>query len=121
MDEPRGVTAFRLEGTSMSPVFRAGGIALVSGAASFGAQGALAPGDCAVYEYRGRTMLHRVVKTEASGAWFADDAGAIKRHKVPWTAVRGKVVRGGFLSGGLPGLLYHRCGTAFRKLISKFR
>ena len=113
--------AFRLEGTSMCPIFRDGDVVLASYPVPFGARGAIVPGDCAIYEYQGRALLHRVVKAETSGAWFADDAGRISPHKVPWPAFRGKVVRGGFFSGGLPGFLYHVGGTSFRRLLAKFR
>ena len=60
------VSAFRLEGSSMLPVFKPGEIALVSG-------DGLKAGDCAVYSYKGRVLL--VLKTAPAGAWFSDDAG----------------------------------------------
>ncbi len=90
--------AFRLEGSSMLPVFGPGEIAPVSAARP-------RPGDCAVYSYEGRTLLHRVTKVSVAGAWLADDAGRLEPHFVLWAEVRGRAL-GGFLAGGLPGRLY---------------
>lgn len=89
---------FRLEGSSMLPIFKPGEISLVL-------PGGLAPGDCAVYLYRGRALLHRVVRVSAAGAWLADDAGRLEPHFVPLEDIKGKAL-GGFLAGGLPGRLY---------------
>lgn len=82
----------------MLPVFRPGGLAPVSAARP-------RPGDCAVYSYGGRTLLHRVLKVSAGGAWLADDAGRLEPHFVPWADVRGRAL-GGPLSVGLAGRLY---------------
>lgn len=82
----------------MLPVFRPGGIAPVSAARP-------RPGDCAVYSYKGRILLHRVLRAGPDGAWLADDAGRLEPHFVPWPDVRGRAL-GGFLAGGLPGRLY---------------
>ena len=101
--------AFRLKGSSMFPVFRAGGAALVDGSRP-------APGDCAVYSYMGATLLHRVVGTSPSGAWLADDAGRLEPHFVPWARVRGKA-RGGLLSSGLAGLAYCKARRAVSALL----
>ena len=98
----------------MLPLFKTGDIVLVSSLT-------IKKGDCAVYDHEGRTLLHRVVDSGASGLWFADDAGRIAPHLVPWSAVRGKVVGGGFLTDGLPGFLYSRGRTMIRKLLRNFR
>lgn len=90
--------AFRLEGSSMLPVFKPGEISLVL-------PGSLAPGDCAVYLYRGRTLLHRVLKVSHGGVWLGDDASRLEPHFVPLEDIKGKAL-GGFLAGGLPGRLY---------------
>lgn len=82
----------------MLPVFRPGDIAPVSAARP-------RPGDCAVYSYKGSTLLHRVLRAGPDGAWLADDAGRLEPHFVPWPDVRGRAL-GGFLAGGLPGRLY---------------
>lgn len=100
-------SSFRLEGSSMLPVFRPGQCAIVLSARP-------AAGDCAVYEYEGRTLLHRVLKTGPEGVWFADDAGRLKPHLITWEKVRGKVSSGHPLSGGLCGRLY----SGFRRFMA---
>ena len=99
--------AFRLEGSSMHPVFKPGQVVLVQPCRAETAV-PLATGDCAVYSYKGRTLLHRVVKAGPCGVWFADDAGRIAPHLVGWELVRGRVVGGNFLSRGFCGLVYSK-------------
>jgi len=82
----------------MLPVFKPGEVALAR-------PGRLRPGDCAVYSWQGRTLLHRVLRTGSEGVWLADDAGRLAPHFVPWAAIKGRAF-GGPLSGGLPGRLY---------------
>lgn len=94
-----GVAAFRLEGSSMLPVFKAGEFSIVRPAG-------LAAGDCAVYEYEGRNLLHRVLKAGPEGVLFADDAGRLEPHLAAWGKVRGKVLSGHPLAGGLCGRIY---------------
>ena len=84
----------------MLPLFRPGETAL----AETGARPD--PGDCAVYLWEDRTLLHRVIRAEEAGAWLADDAGRIAPHFVPWAAVLGRVCGGGPFAGGLLGRLY---------------
>jgi len=103
--------AFRLEGSSMLPVFKPGGLALVDG-------GRPGPGDCAVYSYEGRTLLHRVLKTGPAGAWLSDDAGRLEPHLVPWENVRGRAPGDNFLARGLAGRLYSRCRRTFSRLLN---
>ncbi|OGS07032.1 MAG: hypothetical protein A2270_06310 [Elusimicrobia bacterium RIFOXYA12_FULL_51_18] len=103
-----GVEAFRLEGASMFPVFKPGGVVFVLSCSPHTSAFSLSAGDCAVYEFEGRTLLHRVVKAGAAGACFSDDAGRIKPHYVPWSAVRGKVVSRNPFAGGLAGFVYSR-------------
>lgn len=105
--------AYRLEGSSMSPLFRPGGIAFIEPV-----RPGVSPraGDCAVYEYNGRVLLHRVVGTDRAGVRFADDAGLLDVHSVPWRDVRGKVISGNPLANGLPGLLYSKA----RSLLGRF-
>lgn len=91
----------------MLPVFRPGGVALAEGTGP----GLLRPGDCAVYLYGGRTLLHRVLAAGPEGAWLADDAGRLTPHLVPWSAVLGRAL-GGPLAGGLCGLVYSRLRRA---------
>lgn len=93
----------------MLPVFRAGGAALVSAERP-------RPGDCAVYEYRGRRLLHRAVSVSPAGAVFADDAGRLEPHLVPWSAVHGRALSPNPLASGLPGLTYHKLRRAFSRL-----
>ena len=75
----------------------------------------LKTGDCAVYAYEGRTLLHRIIKIAPGGAWFADDAGRLEPHLIPWEKVRGKVLSRNPLAGGLCGFLY----SIFRRSIFK--
>ena len=100
--------AFRLEGSSMRPVFKPGQVVLVDALSPKLSAAVLKKGDCAVYSYKGRTLLHRVVKAGPGGVWFADDAGRISPHLVGWELVRGRVVGGNFLSRGFCGLVYSR-------------
>lgn len=99
----------RLKGSSMWPVFRPGRSALVSVRRP-------RTGDCAVYDFYGRVLLHRVIKTAQGGAWLADDAGRLKPHFVPWARIRGKAL-GGPLSGGLSGLAYSRLRRAISSVV----
>ncbi|OGR51217.1 MAG: hypothetical protein A2049_09165 [Elusimicrobia bacterium GWA2_62_23] len=103
--------AFLLEGSSMLPVFRPGGLAFVI-------DGRPSPGDCAVYSYKGRTLLHRVLRTTSRGAWLADDAGRLEPHLVPWKNVRGRATGDNFLARGLAGLVYSRCRRTFSRLLN---
>jgi len=94
-----GVSAFRLEGSSMLPVFKPGEVALVRPLG-------LSAGDCAVYTYKGGTLLHRVMKVAGNGAWFCDDAGRLEPHFVPLEHIRGKALSRHPLAGGLRGRIY---------------
>ena len=111
--------AFRLEGSSMLPVFKPGELALVQPPAAGTSAPRLSPGDCAVYEYEGRNLLHRVLKTGPAGAWFADDAGRLEPHLVRWEQVRGKVLSGHFLAGGLPGRIYSLLRRSLSRLLPR--
>ena len=102
--------AFCLEGSSMLPVFRPGQSVLVSPERT-------RPGDCAVYVYLGRTLLHRVLAVSPAGATLADDAGRLEPHFVPWGDVQGRAMGGHPLSAGAPGLLYSRARRLFGRLL----
>ena len=91
----------------MLPVFKPGQAALVSGERP-------GPGDCAVYSYAGRTLLHRVIKTGQAGAWLADDAGRLELHFVPWGDIRGRALGRHPLAGGFCGLVYSRLRRVWR-------
>ena len=99
----------------MHPVFQPGQVVLVAVISHKPSSTGLKKGDCAVYSYRGRTLLHRVVKAGPGGVWFSDDAGRIAPHLVGWELVRGRVVGGNLLSRGLCGLVYSR----LRRTVSK--
>jgi len=107
--------AFQLQGSSMHPVFKPGQVVLVDAIAQ--PSPGLKKGDCAVYSYRGRTLLHRVVKAGPCGVWFADDAGRIAPHLVGWELVQGRVVDGNFLSHGLCGLLYSKLRRSVSRVL----
>jgi len=101
------VKAVKLEGSSMCPLFRAGDIALVSltpcaAVPPFG----LAPGDCVVYRYEGRRLLHRVLAVDGFGLLVADDSGRIAAHHVAWQDIEGRVLSRNPLKKGFTGLLY---------------
>lgn len=102
--------AFRLEGSSMLPLFRPGETVRVSPERP-------RPGDCAVYGWLGRVLLHRVTAVCAEGATFADDAGRLEQHLVPWADVQGRVVSGKLLAGGPVGLVYSRGRRFFSRLL----
>lgn len=106
-----GVSAFRLEGSSMLPVFKPGEAALVLPAK-------LSAGDCAVYSYEGRTLLHRVLRACENGAWFGDDAGRLEPHFVPLENIRGKVQSRNPLAGGLAGRIYSRLRRSLSPLFT---
>lgn len=91
----------------MFPVFKSGEVAIVERKAQK-AKSKIKPGDCAVYSYEGRLLLHRVVKTGPEGAWLADDAGRLEPHLVPWVNIRGKVLSQNPLACGLCGLVYFK-------------
>lgn len=91
----------------MLPVFR-------PGQAVFVQAGRPRPGDCAVYAYLGRDLLHRVAAVCREGAVFADDAGRLEPHLVPWADVKGVVLGGGPLGGGLAG----RCYSLLRRALA---
>ncbi len=114
-----GVFAFRLEGSSMLPVFKPGDIVLVQPFSLKPLALSLSPGDCAVYSHKGRELLHRVVRTGPDGAWFADDAGRLEPHLTPWENVRGKVLSRNLLADGLCGRFYSKIrrivNAAFRQ------
>ena len=96
----------------MLPVFKPGGAVLVSGERP-------RPGDCAVYHYRGRTLLHRAVAVSAAWAVFADDAGRLEPHPVPWRGVRGRALSASPLASGLPGLAYHKLRRGLSRLLRR--
>ena len=108
------IKAFRLEGSSMLPVFKPGQAALVD-CKTRNTEHDINPGDCAVYSCGGRALLHRAVRTVRAGVWFADDAGRIDAHLVPWENIRGKVLSGHLLAGGFCGRVY----SGLRRAVSK--
>jgi hypothetical protein len=107
---------FRLEGSSMRPLFKPGQVALVSDAGR-GPHSGLKAGDCAVYELGDKVLLHRVTGLAHEGAWFADDAGRLVPHLVPFKMIRGRVLSRNPLTRGLCGLAYCRLRRALSKLV----
>lgn len=100
--------AFKLEGSSMLPLFRDGDIVLVRPLGSDPSAFRFSPGDCAVYDLDGRRLLHRVVGREAGGLLFSDDAGRLEPHFAGWETIEGKVVSGNPLKNGRIGLAYSK-------------
>jgi hypothetical protein len=87
---------FRLEGSSMRPLFREGATALVR-------RGKLRRGDCAVYLAGGRTLLHRVAGFAGDRVVLRDDGWEMPPHAVHPRHIIGRVVSGNPLKSGLPG------------------
>lgn len=99
------IKAVKLEGSSMLPLFKPGQTALVE-TAPFPRTITLSPGDCAVYSYEGRTLLHRVVSARRDGVVMSDDAGRLAPHFVPWENISGRVISRNPLKKGMAGLCY---------------
>jgi len=108
------VKAVKLEGSSMLPLFRPGRTALVETASVTG-NIKLAAGDCAVYSFEGRTLLHRVVAVRRDGVVLSDDAGRLTPHFVLWENISGRVLSRNPLKNGMAGLFYSRVKTFFSK------
>lgn len=108
------MNAFKLEGTSMLPLFKPGEVVIVQPFSLQPSAFSLFAGDCAVYNYEGRTLLHRVLGTEEKGAWLSDDAGLLAPHFVPWGRIEGKVISNNPLKNGITGLGYSK----FRQFLS---
>jgi len=105
----KDIKPFRLEGSSMLPLFRSGDIALVeplppSPSSSF----ILSPGDCVVYRHAGGLFLHRVLSADENGLLISDDAGLIAAHRVPREEVVGRVVTTNPLKKGFAGFAYSK-------------
>jgi signal peptidase I len=88
--------AFRLEGSSMRPLFRAGDTALV-------VPSRLGRGDCAVYRAGGRALLHRVAGFAGDRVVLRDDGWEMPPHAVHPRHILGRVVSRNPLKSGLPG------------------
>lgn len=106
--------AFKLEGSSMLPLFKPGEVVLVQPSPV-----TLSPGDCAVYEFGGRRLLHRVIRKEAGGFWLSDDAGRLKPHRAGWEQIEGKVISGNPLKNGRIGLAYSKLRRALSRHVHR--
>jgi hypothetical protein len=95
------IRAVKLEGSSMRPLFDEGEVVLVEDRRP-------AAGDCALYSYKGRRLLHRAFAVNENGLFISDDAGCLEPHLVPWTDVEGRVKSSNPLKNGFFGLLYFR-------------
>ncbi len=103
----------------MLPVFKPGELVLVTREKRHGENtGYLGVGDCAVYTYEGRTLLHRVVKAGPDGVWFADDAGRIAPHLVGWELVRGRALSSHPLAAGGLGFFYSKFRRSLYKILN---
>ena len=98
----------------MLPVFKPGDLVFVQPFSPDPLAFSLSTGDCAVYDLEGRVLLHRVSKAGPEGVVFADDAGRLEPHLVPWKKVRGKVLSPNPLAGGFCGSIYSK----FRRSLS---
>jgi len=86
------IKAVKLYGSSMSPLFKEGDIVFVEERSQPLPKGWIKSGDCAVYFFEGKQLLHRVVSVANFGAIISDDAGMIKPHFVGWQDIVGKVL-----------------------------
>ncbi len=109
--------AVALEGTSMSPLFKTGGIVFVEESDISG----IHRGDCVVYDYEGRLLLHRVYEIRENILILADDAGVAAPHAVDFEQVRGKALDDSVFSRGFIGFIYGRALRFLRILSQKFR
>lgn len=107
------IKAVKLEGSSMLPLFKPGGTALVETAPAGGLR--LAAGDCAVYSFEGRTLLHRVIAVRPGGVVMSDDAGRLEPHFVRLSDVTGRVVSRNPLKKGAAGLIYSLAKAALSR------
>lgn len=110
------IKVYKLAGTSMRPLFKEGGVVLAESSCD---KGALRPGDCVVYGYRGRVLLHRVLRISETGVFISDDAGVVSPHFVPHQDILGRVLSRNPLCGGPVGLLYSYLRRNIRSLVRK--
>ncbi|MBI4656802.1 MAG: S24/S26 family peptidase [Elusimicrobia bacterium] len=111
------IKAIKLEGASMFPLFKDKDVVFVSEVRSQMSDIRYKKGDCVVYNFEGKKLLHRVTGIENDGAWISDDAGIIEPHFVKWEDIEGKVLSKNPFVSGIPGMLYSK----IRKIYAQFR
>lgn len=74
----------------------------------------LSPGDCVVYNFGGRNLLHRIIKIDSNGVWIQDDGEVISAHFVKWQDIRGRVISKNPLKNGFPGSIYFNLKSFYR-------
>ncbi len=92
----------KTEGDSMRPLIRGGEMVE---AAPF-CSGSVRSGDCVVYQWEDRTLLHRVWWKSKNCFFIKDDAALMRIHPVLSNQILFKVISKGILSKGLIGLCY---------------
>lgn len=105
------IKAIKVCGTSMSPFFKDGDIILYEKKELKD----ILKGDCVVYLYRGRILLHRVIDKFRDNLVISNDDD-LDEHIVPFKDVLGKVCGTNFKEG-LCGYLCHRILKTARKWI----
>jgi hypothetical protein len=101
MSAPRCM-CIRTEGGSMRPLFRDGELVAVIPAEP----AVINIGDCVVYQWEDRILLHRVWQKKSSSVVITDDVGLTRLHLVPYEQVTYKVIGKGMLGTGIIGLCY---------------
>ncbi|MCG2725755.1 MAG: S24/S26 family peptidase [Elusimicrobia bacterium] len=115
------IKAIKVEGSSMSPVFKNGDIVLIKKRPEARSQKSdfkeFRKGDCAVYNFEGQNLLHRVIKITANGLWFQDDGQSIPSHFIKWENILGKVVSKNPLKNGCSGFMYFKLKKVCRNVL----
>lgn len=108
----------------MKPIFKEGDIAFIS-PLSFhpficnlqSVACNLSLGDCAVYNFEGQNLLHRVIKIVSNGIWVQDDGQVMPLHFIKWSNVLGRVASRNPLKNGFSGLIYFNLRKIYRNIL----
>jgi signal peptidase I len=107
------IRGIKVEGSSMKPLFYAGDTVLVKAVA----EKEIRKGDCVVYNFEGRNLLHRVIKIDVNGVWICDDGQVMALHFVKWIDIRGRVQSSNLLKNGFPGFIYFNLKRIYRNTL----
>ena len=114
----RGV---KVEGSSMKPLFNDGDIVLIKKRPEVRSQKSdfkeFRKGDCLVYNFDGRNLLHRVIKIAENGIWIQDDGQVMTLHFVKWRDIRGRVQSSNPFKNGFPGFMYFNLKKIYRNIL----
>ncbi len=93
----------------MRPLFKEGDFVLVKQIYPFHSVG-----DCIVYNYQGKTLLHRVIGVQDGGVFVQDDGQIADKHFVPSKNIIGKVISSNPLKRGVLGYFYFKLKNLFQ-------